>query len=79
MTVILKEFLEGRLAEETEVLGERPRHSSSGGVPTAADRVRARVWSSGIYGRQNGARAGFLRVLRFPLPIFIPPGVGTVG
>jgi hypothetical protein len=43
-----------------------PRHSSSG-------RVRARVWSCGICGGQSGAGAGFLRVLRFPLPIFIPP------
>jgi hypothetical protein len=30
------------------------------------------VWSSGICGGQSGAGAGFLRVLRFPLP-FIPP------
>jgi hypothetical protein len=42
-------------------------------LPTAAARVRARVWSCGICGGQSGARAGFLRVLRFPLPIFIPP------
>jgi hypothetical protein len=41
--------------------------------PTAAARVRSRVWSSGICGEQSGAGAGFLRVLRFPLPIFIPP------
>jgi hypothetical protein len=38
-------------------------------LPTTAARVRARVWSSGICGGQSGARAGFLRVLRFPLPI----------
>jgi hypothetical protein len=30
-------------------------------------------WSCGICGGQSGAGAGFLRVLRFPLPIFIPP------
>jgi hypothetical protein len=42
-------------------------------LPTAAARVRARVWSCGICGGQSGARVGFLRVLRFPLPIFIPP------
>jgi hypothetical protein len=41
--------------------------------PPAAARVRSRVWSSGICGGQIGAGAGFLRVLRFPLPIFIPP------
>jgi hypothetical protein len=56
-------------------------------LPTAAARVRARVWSSGIYGGQSCAEAGFLRILRFPLPIFIPtnslssqsPGAGTIG
>jgi hypothetical protein len=41
--------------------------------PTAATRVRDRVWSSGICVEQSGVGAGFLRVLRFPLPIFIPP------
>jgi hypothetical protein len=40
---------------------------------TAAARVRSRVWSSGICGGQSGAGTGFLWVLRFPLPIFIPP------
>jgi hypothetical protein len=35
--------------------------------------VRARVWSCGICGGQSGAGAGFLRVLRFPLPIVISP------
>jgi hypothetical protein len=40
-------------------------------LPTAAARVRARVWSSGICGGQSGAGTVFLRVLRFPLPIFI--------
>jgi hypothetical protein len=41
-------------------------------LPTAAARVRSRVWSSGICGGQSGVGAGFLRVLRFPLLIFIP-------
>jgi hypothetical protein len=43
--------------------------------------------ASGICGGQNGAGAGFLRVIRFPLPKpFIPtspssqsPGAGTLG
>jgi hypothetical protein len=38
-------------------------------LPTAA----VRVWSCGICGGQSGAGAGFLRVLLFPLPIFVPP------
>jgi hypothetical protein len=42
-------------------------------LPTATARVRARFWSCGICGGQSGAAAGFLRVLRCPLPIFIPP------
>jgi hypothetical protein len=42
-------------------------------LPTAAARVRSRVWSSGVCGGKSGAGAGFLRVLRFHLPIFIPP------
>jgi hypothetical protein len=43
------------------------------GLPTAAARVRARVWSCGICGGQSGAGTGFLQVLRLTLPIFIPP------
>jgi hypothetical protein len=42
-------------------------------LPTAADRVRARVWSCGICGGESGAGAGFLPVFRVPLPVFIPP------
>jgi hypothetical protein len=42
-------------------------------LPTVVARVRSRVSSSGICGGQSGAGAGFLRVLRFPLPIFTPP------
>jgi hypothetical protein len=40
---------------------------------TAAARVLVRFWSRGICGGQSGAGVGFLPVLRFPLPIFIPP------
>jgi hypothetical protein len=42
-------------------------------LPTTAARVRSWVWSRGICGGQSGAGARFLRVLRFPLPAFIPP------
>jgi hypothetical protein len=41
--------------------------------PTAAAQIQTRVYSCGICGGQSGAGAGFLRVLRFPQPIFIPP------
>jgi hypothetical protein len=54
-------------------IGRAIAQAVSGWLPTAAARVRARVYSCGICGGQSGARAGFLRVLRFPLPIFIPP------
>jgi hypothetical protein len=42
-------------------------------LPTAPVRVRAQVRSCGICGGQTGIGARFPRVLRFPLPIFIPP------
>jgi hypothetical protein len=42
-------------------------------LPTTAARVRARVRSCGICGGQSGTGASFLIVLRFPLPIRIPP------
>jgi hypothetical protein len=42
-------------------------------LPTSAARVRAWVWSCGICGGQSGAGAGLLVVLRFPMPIIIPP------
>jgi hypothetical protein len=42
-------------------------------LQTAAARVQTRVWSSGICGGQSGTGVGFLRALRYPLPIFIPP------
>jgi hypothetical protein len=42
-------------------------------LPTAPARVHTRVWLSGICGGQSVAGVGFLRVLRFLLPIFIAP------
>jgi hypothetical protein len=42
-------------------------------LPTEAARVRSQVNSREIYGGQNSTGAGFLRVLRFPLTILIPP------
>jgi hypothetical protein len=69
-------------------LGRAIAQAVSCWLATAAARVRARVCSSGIYDGQSGSGAGFLRILRFPLPIFIPPnspsssqlpGAGTIG
>jgi hypothetical protein len=42
-------------------------------LPTAAAQVRAQIRSCGICGERSGTGVGFLRVLRFPLPILIPP------
>jgi hypothetical protein len=42
-------------------------------LPTAAARVRAQVRSCVIRGGQSGTGTEFLRVLRFPLSIPIPP------
>jgi hypothetical protein len=50
-------------------LGRAIAQAVSRWLPTAV----TRVWSSGICSGQSGTGAGFLRVLRFPLPIFIPP------
>jgi hypothetical protein len=44
-------------------------------LPTVAARVRAQVWLSELCRGQSGAGVDFLRVLRFPLPIFIPPNL----
>jgi hypothetical protein len=41
-------------------------------LPTAAVRDRSWVWQIEICGGQSGAGEGFLRVLRFTLPVFIP-------
>jgi hypothetical protein len=51
-----------------KVFGRAIAEAVSRWLPTAAAWVRTRVWSSGICGGQNGVGAGFLRVLRFPLP-----------
>jgi hypothetical protein len=42
-------------------------------LPTTAARVRSQIRSCEICGGQSGSGTCFLRVFRFPLPIFIPP------
>jgi hypothetical protein len=58
-----------RILELPAMSGLAIAHAVSRWIPTAT----ARVWSCGICGEQSGAWADFLRVLRFPLPIFISP------
>jgi hypothetical protein len=41
--------------------------------PTAAARVQSQVGSCGICGGLSDTGTSFLRVVRFPLPILIPP------
>jgi hypothetical protein len=70
-----------------EISGRATAQAVSHWLPTAAAWVCAWVSSSGFCCGQSGAEAGFLWVLRFPLPIFIPPNspssqphrAGTIG
>jgi hypothetical protein len=55
------------------VIGRAIAQAVSRRLPNAAGRVRVQVRSCGICGGQSGSRIGFLRVLRFPLLILIPP------
>jgi hypothetical protein len=72
------------------VLGHAIAQAVSRRLPTAAARVQTPglvMWDFVM--DKNGARAGFLRELRFPLPIYIPsaspqssslsPEAGTIG
>jgi hypothetical protein len=65
-------FITARLV--TSGLLAVPDRAVSCRLPTARARVRYRVKSCAVCGH-IGAGAGFLRVLRFPLPILIPPTV----
>jgi hypothetical protein len=49
-------------------IGRAVAQAISRWLPTAAARVRVRA-ACGVCGGQSGTGAGFLRVLRFPLPI----------
>jgi hypothetical protein len=63
-------LLEGYVRRKREVR-RAVAQAVSRWLPTAAARVRARE-ACGVCGGQSGIGSGFLRVLRFPLPI-IPP------
>jgi hypothetical protein len=72
-TFILKWFHKRRIWHLAQAKGLTIAQAVSRRLPIAAAQVRTQVWSCGICGRQSGTGAGFHRVLRFPLPIFIPP------
>jgi hypothetical protein len=57
----------------TELLSRAIDQAVSRRFSTAAARVQAPIRSCGICGEQSDTGTGFLRVLRFPLPILIPP------
>jgi hypothetical protein len=63
---------DNRCKLQNTVLWHATAQAVSRWLPTVAPRVRARFRSCGICGGQSGTEAGFLRVLRFPLSIFIP-------
>jgi hypothetical protein len=62
----------GRSASYHVIKGRAITQAVSRRLPTAA-RVRAQVRSCGNCGGQSGTWADFLRLLRFLLPILIPP------
>jgi hypothetical protein len=57
----------------SKIIGRAIAQAVSHWLPRGAARFQTRVWSSGTCGGQSGAGVVFLRVLWFPLPIFIPP------
>jgi hypothetical protein len=57
----------------TDSVGRAIAHETSRRLLTATDWVRNQVRSFGIGGAQYGTGTGFFRVLRFTLPIVIPP------
>jgi hypothetical protein len=68
-----RSFTEYCLNHHLSMLGRAITQVVSRRLPTAEVRARAQIKSCGICGGQSGSGAGFLRVLRFPLPVFIPP------
>jgi hypothetical protein len=60
------------------LLGRAVAHTGSHRLPTAGSRVRARVKSCNVCGGQSGTGAGFLRVLRFVLPLIHPTNCSTI-
>jgi hypothetical protein len=57
----------------TKEIGRAIAQGVSRLIPSAVAQVRAQVKSYGFCSGQSDTEAGFPRVLRFPLPILIPP------
>jgi hypothetical protein len=57
----------------TSLIARATAQAFSSRFLTVAARVRVKLWSCRIFGWRSGTGAGFLRVLRFPVPIRIPP------
>jgi hypothetical protein len=57
----------------SDELGRAIAQAVSRRLPTPVVRVGAQVRLCGICGGQSGSGADFLQVLRFPLPILVPP------
>jgi hypothetical protein len=64
--------LQLQASDLTDVRGRAIAQAISRRLLTAAARIRAQVMAYWICGGESGTGAGFLRVLRFPLPILIP-------
>jgi hypothetical protein len=60
-------------SSNVSMIGRAIAQAVSRRLATAAAQVWAQVRLCGICGGQSGTEAGFVGVLRFPLPIFIPP------
>jgi hypothetical protein len=74
--IVQQKFTDRQPSESSSKLGADGRaiaQAVSRWLPTAAAHVRVWVRSCGICRGQSGAGVAFLRVHRFPLPIFIPP------
>jgi hypothetical protein len=65
-------FVEWNGLKKHSLFGRAVAKAVSRWLPTAEARVRVRA-ACGVCGGQSGTGAGFLRVLRFPLPIIILP------
>jgi hypothetical protein len=78
----------GKMTVNNDLAGHATVQVANRRLLTAAVWVRSQVRSRGFCGGQNGTGAGFLQVIRFPLPILIPPNApysrlsseaGTIG